>query len=63
MIQWQGQVARLEPGKTGENKVWVDFNDISGGSTDLRPNIEKAIVAKGYVLAKSFDDPIGCCLD
>ncbi len=55
-IQWQGQVARLEPGKVGENKVWVDFNDISGGTTDLRADIERAVTAKGYVMAKGFDE-------
>jgi Enterobacterial TraT complement resistance protein len=55
IIQWQGQVARLQPGSVGENRVWVDFNDISGGTTDLRPQIERAINAKGYVAAKSFD--------
>jgi len=55
-IQWQGPVTRLTPGNRGENRVWVDFNDISGGTTDLRPEIEQAIKAKGYLIASSFDE-------
>ncbi len=54
-VQWQGPIARLEPAKPGETAVWVDFQDITGGTTDLRPEIEASVAAKGYVMASSYD--------
>ncbi len=55
-VVWQSPIARLEPAEVGQDKVWIDFQNVTGGTDDLLPHIEAAIIARGYHLAKSHKE-------